>query len=70
MNSLVSLSPEATGVGLGARQGGRVEDPAEAAVQGEGGVVEVAGGVVPVVRVARHPQVRAQVRLLRTDEAS
>ena len=69
MDSLVSLPPEAAGVGPGASQGGGVEDPAQATVQGEGGEVEVAGGV-PVVLVARHPQVGPEVRILRADEAS
>ena len=69
MDRLVPLPPEAAGVGDGASQGGAVEDPAEATVQGEGGEVEVAGGV-PVVLVARHPEVGAQVRSLSTGEAA
>ena len=53
VSSLVSVSPEATGVGASPGFRGGVEHPALAAVQGDGGEVEVAGGV-PVVLMARH----------------
>ena len=69
MDSLVSVSPEATGVGASPGFRGGVEHPALATVQGDGGEVEVAGGV-PVVLMARHTQVRTKVWILGTDETS
>ena len=69
MDSLVSLPPEAAGVGGGAGPGRGVEDPAQSTVQAEGGEVERAGSG-PVVLVVSHAEVGPKIRLLRAGEAS